>query len=258
MINTGRARLGLPAVANPLSLLADEPVIVAADSDLAPLGDDAPERVVCTDAWPLEDSTTLDSRLDAFLRLEPPPIYVGFGSMVPRHAPELAGHAVASARALGHPLILAGGWAALDRYVAGADDVRTVDAVPHRAVLPRVAAAVHHGGAGTTTAAARAGVPQVILPYLLDQYYWAHRVEQLGLGPRALPAELVNADVLTDRIATALHDPRIRSRAAAFAPVIASRNGVTAAVSHLEALTDGGHRARTATHTRAPSPQSPE
>src|SRR5919198_1132374 len=87
-----------------------------------------------------------------------------------------------------------------------------------------------------TMAAARAGVPQVILPHLLDQYYWAHRVAQLGLGPRGLSVELVNADVLTDRVAAALEDPRIGSRAAAFAPLVASRNGVDAAVHHLESF----------------------
>jgi sterol 3beta-glucosyltransferase len=96
--------------------------------------------------------------------------------------------------------------------------------------------AVHHGGAGTTTAAARAGVPQVVLPYILDQFYWAHRVERLGLGPRGLPMALVNADVLTDRIATALGDTSIREAAATLAPAVASRNGVGRAADTLEAL----------------------
>jgi len=112
----------------------------------------------------------------------------------------------------------------------------TVDALPHQKVLPRVAAVVHHGGAGTTTAAARAGVPQVVLPHILDQFYWAHRVAVLGLGPRALPVELANADVLADRLVTALNDPRIAARAGALAPAIRSRNGVDAAVDHLERL----------------------
>ena len=76
-------------------------------------------------------------------------------------------------------------------------------------VFSRVAAVVHHGGAGTTTAAARAGVPQVVLPHILDQYYWAHRVQQLGLGPRGLPVELVTADILADRIDAAVNDAGI-------------------------------------------------
>ena len=95
---------------------------------------------------------------------------------------------------------------------------------------------VHHGGAGTTTAAARAGVPQVILPHVLDQYYWGHRIEQLGLGPRALPAELVTADILTDRIATAIEDWSIHERTRALGPAIAARNGVGEAIEHLERI----------------------
>jgi len=95
---------------------------------------------------------------------------------------------------------------------------------------------VHHGGAGTTTAAAAAGVPQVILPHLLDQFYWAHRVERLGIGPRALPVELMTADILTDRLDTALHDPAMTKRAAMLGPAVRARNGADAAVDYLESL----------------------
>ena len=111
-----------------------------------------------------------------------------------------------------------------------------VGAVPHHAVFPRVAAIVHHGGAGTTTAAAAAGVPQVILPHVLDQFYWAHRVERLGIGPRALPVDLITADILTDRVDAALGDPGIRKRAATLGPLIAARNGANAAVDEIERL----------------------
>jgi UDP:flavonoid glycosyltransferase YjiC (YdhE family) len=219
-----------------MSDLFRERTILAADRDLGPLPDDAPESAVGTDSWVLDEPGTLDPRVDAFLCLDPAPIYIGFGSMVAPRAPTLASQTIAAVRALGRGAIVAGGWAALDRHVLDADDVLTVEGVPHHLVFPRVAAAIHHGGAGTTTAAARAGVPQVILPHILDQYYWAHRVEELGLGPRGLPVELVTADVLADRVSRAINDPRILGRTAALAPAIAGRNGVAAAVAHLEAL----------------------
>jgi vancomycin aglycone glucosyltransferase len=236
IVNRGRATLGLEPIDSPLAEIIGRSVILAADRDLAPLGADAPQTAVCTDAWILHEPQTPDPRMEAFLNLDPPPIYVGFGSMVANRAPDLWSHAVDAAHAVGRRLILAGGWAGLDRHVTDADEVLAVRAVSHEAVLPRVAVAIHHGGAGTTTAAARAGVPQVILPHILDQYYWAHRVERLGLGPRSLPVELVTADMLTDRIDIALTDARIRDRAAALAPAIAARNGVTAAVDHLERI----------------------
>ena len=234
-INDGRRRLGLEPVANPLAQLGQHRVIVAADRDLAPLADDVPARVVATDAWILDERVLdVDPRIEAFLGRDLPPLYVGFGSMVARSARTVVAHAIDAARALGRRVIVAGGWAGLERYVTDSDDVLAVSAVPHAAVFPRVAAVVHHGGAGTTDAAARAGVPQIVLPHILDQFYWAHRVEQLGLGPRGLPVDLVTADVLADRIATALEDRSIYERTRALALAMAGRDGVAAAVDHLE------------------------
>jgi len=191
---------------------------------------------VNTDAWLLEQTGALDARVEAFLREGPAPVYIGFGSMVAPRAAELVGQAVAAVRAVGRRGVIAGGWAALDTHVKQAGDLITVDNVPHGLIFPRVAAAIHHGGAGTTTAAARAGISQVVLPHILDQYYWAHRVKVLGLGPPALPIERVTVDVLRDRISRAVNDPLIRDRVNALAPAITARNGVAAAVEEIEAL----------------------
>jgi vancomycin aglycone glucosyltransferase len=235
-INRGRATLGLEALDDPISQLLKGRTILAADRDLGPLPDDAPKSAVSTDALVLDEPGTLDARAEAFLLEGPAPIYIGFGSMVAPRAPELVAQTVAAVRALGRRAVIAGGWAALEAHIQEADDVLTVDNVPHSLIFPKVAAALHHGGAGTTTAAARAGVPQVLLPHILDQYYWAHRVEVLGLGPRALPIERVTFEALCDRISLAINDPLIRERVNRLAPAVAARNGVTAAVEHLEAL----------------------
>ena len=235
-INRGRATLGLEALDNPISQILKGPTILAADRDLGPSPDDAPECAVNTDAWVLDEPGTLDARVEAFLQQGPAPIYIGFGSMIAPRAPELVAQAVAAVRAVGRRALIAGGWAALNQHIKAADDVLTIDNVPHCLIFPRVAAAVHHGGAGTTTAAARAGVPQVLLPHILDQYYWADRVEALGLGPRALSVERVTTDVLSERISRAVNDPSIRERVNRLAPRVAARNGVTAAIEHLEAL----------------------
>jgi UDP:flavonoid glycosyltransferase YjiC (YdhE family) len=235
-INRGRATLGLEALHNPISQILKGRTILAADRDLGPLPDDAPKSAVSTDALVLDEPGTLDTRVEAFLQQGTAPIYIGFGSMVAPRAPELVAQAVAAVRAVGRRAIIAGGWASLQAHIQEADDVLTVDNVPHSLIFPRVAVAVHHGGAGTTTAAARAGVPQVLLPHILDQYYWAHRVEALGLGPPALPIERVTLDVLCDRISRAVNDPLIRERVNRLAPLVAARNGATMAVEHLEAL----------------------
>jgi UDP:flavonoid glycosyltransferase YjiC (YdhE family) len=235
-INRGRATLGLGGVRDVLEHLVADLALVAADPDLAPLADDAPRRAVATDAWTLDAAGPLAPRVDEFLSRDPSPVYIGFGSMIAKDVDSLAAAAVDGVRAVGRRAIVAGGWGRLDRHVVAADDLMVVDQLPHDSAFPRVAAVVHHGGAGTTTAAARAGVPQVLVPHILDQYYWGHRIAAIGLGPRAVPADLATADILADRIDRALSDPAIRSRAGALAPVIRARNGAPAAVLALERL----------------------
>jgi UDP:flavonoid glycosyltransferase YjiC (YdhE family) len=235
-INRGRATLGLDALDNPISQILKGRTILAADRDLAPPSVDAPKSAVNSDAWLLDQPGTLDPRVEAFLQVGSAPIYIGFGSMVAPRARELVGQTVAAVRAIGRRAVIAGGWAALETHVKEAGDLITVDNVPHKLIFPKVAAAVHHGGAGTTTAAALAGIPQVLLPHILDQYYWAHRVKVLGLGPTALPIERVTVEVLSDRISRAVNDPLIQERVNRLAPAIAARNGLTAAVNEIEAL----------------------
>jgi vancomycin aglycone glucosyltransferase len=236
VVNRGRATLGLEALDNPITQILHGRTILAADRELAPPSADAPKGATNTDAWELEEPGTLDERIETFLQDGPAPIYVGFGSMVAPRAAELVGQAITAVRAIGRRTVIAGGWAALESHVKEAADVLTIDNVPHALIFPRVAAAVHHGGAGTTTAAARAGIPQVLLPHILDQYYWAHRVKLMGLGPPALPVERVTVDLLSNRLSRGVNDPWIRARVNVLGPAIAARSGVTAAVAAIEAL----------------------
>jgi vancomycin aglycone glucosyltransferase len=235
-VNRQRARLGLAPDPSPIRTLFGELAIVAADRDLAPLGEDVPDHVVGTDAWMLNHGASLDAALERFLASGPPPVYLGFGSMVAPRPGILAGHAIAAARSIGARVVVGGGWAELDRLVTDDEETIVIREAPHPALFPRVAAIVHHGGAGTTTAAACAGRPQVVVPHILDQFYWGHRVDVLGVGPRALPVPLVTADVLAERIDRAVNDPRIAARARSLGEAMAERNGVDAAAELLETL----------------------
>ena len=73
-------------------------------------------------------------------------------------------------------------------------NVHVLDEAPHDWLFPRVAVAVHHGGAGTTAAAARAGIPSVVTPFLMDQFFWAKRLEALGLAPGAIRHRKLTAE----------------------------------------------------------------
>jgi UDP:flavonoid glycosyltransferase YjiC (YdhE family) len=235
-INAGRAEYGLAHVDSPMRTLIRRPTIVAADSELGPLPPDAPPTAVQTDAWILEQNDALDPALDAFIGAGPPPIYVGFGSMVAKRLERLASSVVNAAARCRCRMIVAGGWAALHSLMTSSPDALVIERAPHQALFPRVAAVVHHGGAGTTTAAARAGVPQVILPHLLDQYYWAHRVEVLGLGPKSFRVERVTPEKLAERIALVLGERQFRDRAREMGARVLARNGVVAGAECLERL----------------------
>jgi vancomycin aglycone glucosyltransferase len=235
-INRGRAGLGLPPTRSPMTSLMSARMLVAADPELAPLAAGAPATSLQTDPWILRDASLLEPRVEMFVRAGPPPVYVGFGSMVAKESLQLGHCAVQAARSIGCRLIVAGGWASLDAGLADSDEVLAISEAPHGALFPMVAAAVHHGGAGTTTAAARAGIPQIIVPHVLDQFYWARRVELLGLGPPSLPVGEVSADALATRMAAVLNESRFGDRARELGSRAAHRDGVPAAVQYLERL----------------------
>jgi UDP:flavonoid glycosyltransferase YjiC (YdhE family) len=122
-------------------------------------------------------------------------------------------------------------------------DLYFLGRAPHATLFPRCAAAIHHGGSGTVHNAARAGVPQLALPQIVDQYYWGHRLAQLGVGPAPIRFTRLTADGLTHAL-RALLGPGYAERARRLAPHVAADRGIEAAVA---AITG----ARRATRSRA-------
>ncbi len=179
LLNSHRAKLGLVPINDVRShILTDQPWL-AADPILAPWPDPADGAVFQTGAWILPDERPLSPELEAFLHAGEPPVYFGFGSI---RAPEdLSRVMIQTARALGRRAIILRGWADLS-LADNEPDCLAIGEVNQQALFKRVAAVVHHGGAGTTTAATRAGAPQVVIPQHYDQHYWAQRVHDLGIG----------------------------------------------------------------------------
>ena len=120
-----------------------------------------------------------------FLDSGPPPVYVGFGSMVSGDPDKLSRMAVDALRANGLRGIISRGWGAM-RTAEADDSILVVDSIPHDWLFQKVAAVVHHGGAGTTSAGLRAGKPSVICPFFGDQPYWGKIVSDLGVGPKPI------------------------------------------------------------------------
>ncbi|MEZ4240497.1 MAG: glycosyltransferase [Myxococcota bacterium] len=216
-VATERAALGLGPVDDLLAHIVGDRPLLATDPALDP----APPGVVQTGDWARADPTPLPPAVARFLDAGEPPVYVGFGSMpTPGAAPEAV---LAAMRALGRRAVLSRGWSA--GALPEAADCLVVDEVPHRALFPRVAAVVHHGGAGTTHTAARAGVPQLVVPMYSDQPHWAQRVVALGLGA-TVPSGAVTGSALQEALAAAL---AASDAAAAFAPRVAADGAAVAA-----------------------------
>ncbi|MEU6196231.1 glycosyltransferase [Streptomyces sp. NPDC047061] len=225
-LNSRRAALGLPPVDNVRDHVLTGRAWLAADPVLGPWQDLTDLDLVQTGAWIVPDERPLPDDLSAFLAAGEPPVYVGFGSMALRGAPDAARTAVEAVRAQGRRVLVGHGWAELAPS-DDKDDCFTIGEVNHQALFRRVAAVVHHGGAGTTTTAALAGAPQVIVPQIVDQPHWAARVAELGIGA-AHDGPVPSVDSLSAALAAALN-PETRTRAAAVAGVMRTDGAVTAA-----------------------------
>ncbi len=171
--------------------------------------------------------------MQRFLDAGDPPVYVGFGSMSgrdPQHLTKLVIDALQQAGVRG---LIATGWGGL----TAADLPETIfkiDSVPHDWLFPRVAAVVHHGGAGTTAAGLRAGRPTVICPFIVDQPFWGRRVHELGAGAAPIPQKQLTAENLAAAIREVTSDPTIHRKAEVLGEQIRQEDGIGIAVNLIE------------------------
>jgi vancomycin aglycone glucosyltransferase len=228
-VNHNRSKLNLAPIDDVLDYTLTDHTWLAADAALAPMPATPGRRMFQTGAWMLADRTPLPAQLEAFLDSGDSPVLVGFGSMPA--AGDVSRPLIGAARAVGRRVLVARGWAGLEP-IDDAADCFGLSEVSHDLLLPRVAAVVHHGGAGTTAAAARAGIPQVIAPMFGDQFYWASRVVQLGIG-----ATTSHSAMTEESLASALQNvmsPAVTARARGFAAQVRA-DGAAIAARQLEA-----------------------
>ena len=184
------------------------------------------------------DEGSIDPATEAFLDAGEKPLYVGFGSVGVDDPQALTRKVIEAAERVGCRLLIGRGWTGLGDIGPLPPWAAVVGDAPHATLFPRLAAIVHHAGSGTVHNAARAGLPQLGLPQIADQYYWAHRLSRLGLGPKALdPGHLRVAD-LAGAFHALLHNPAYADRAQSLAAKRNSLGAETAAItvlSHLKA-----------------------
>jgi sterol 3beta-glucosyltransferase len=112
--------------------------------------------------------------------------------------------------------------------------VLRVESVPHDWLFPRVAAVVHHGGAGSTSAAIAAGAPSVAMPFLGDQFFWAQQLHHLGCGPKPLVRQSLTADHLAATIADLVTNPTYRANARELGAKLIAECGPDTAAAWIE------------------------
>ncbi len=235
LLNYELKKLGVKPQRNLWRYYLGDRIIVAADEILAPIPPDVKPQCLQTGSWHLTGKAELAEEVEDFLRQGEPPVYFGVGSMPNRQPEETARLVLQAAREAGVRLILSQGWGQLN-LPESQPGVLVVGEAPHDRLFPRLAAVVHHGGGGTTAAAARAGVPQVVVPHIMDQYYWAHRVHATGLGPRPLPRSRLKASGLALAIRRAVNDRTIKQRAAEVGRILGSRDNLARTVELIESI----------------------
>ncbi|GAA4693753.1 glycosyltransferase [Kocuria gwangalliensis] len=212
-----RACAQLPGGRAPSPAAGSRATLMAVSPHLLPRPADWPDRVHLTGAWHETAPEALpDPAVAAFLR-GGPYLVASFGSMAAGDPGARGRAVVASARAHGLRTLLLTGWGglALPEDSRG-EDVLAVPAAPLDVVLPGAAVAVHHGGAGTAHTVARAGVPSVTVPFLVDQHFWGRQLHRLGVAAAPIPYRELTPEALAPAVGEALahREPARRTGAA--------------------------------------------
>jgi UDP:flavonoid glycosyltransferase YjiC (YdhE family) len=229
--------LGLPQQtrAQYMKAKGDLFTVQAYSRHVVPHPEDWPANVHTTGYWFLDEQTHWEPPRDLleFLDAGERPVCIGFGSMIGRDPEKVTRVVVDAVRESGRRAILLSGWAGIGNTELD-NNIYRLDAAPHEWLYPRVAAAVHHGGAGTTAASLRAGTPTIIVPHLGDQPFWGKRVHSLGAGPKPIPRNKLAASALADAILAATSIPDIKKQAEKLGTGIRAEDGIGTAVKLIE------------------------
>ncbi|MDP3274773.1 MAG: glycosyltransferase [Deltaproteobacteria bacterium] len=223
-----REVLGL---ASKSKITSDLPVIYGISPHVVPIPNEGSPERIATGYWTLPDdpSWAPSPELRAFVERDGPLVSVGFGSMTSADASALTALVINAVRSVGARVLLLSGWAGVGQDES-APDVMSLRSVPHSWLFAKTHANVHHGGAGTTGASLRAGVPSLVIPFMMDQPFWGGRVQALGAGPAPIPRKQLTQQKLSRALAQCLSDDTLKTRARELGHRISAEDGVHNAV----------------------------
>ena len=230
---TNAARVDICKLSPRKNVWTEHPMLYGISPALLAQPEDWPSNAYACGQWSMPDSAwTPPPELEAFLAAGEAPIYVGFGSMAGfdlQHLVEALVTAIAGRRALFYP-----GWSGVDASMLP-KNFFVIGETPHRWLFPRTSMVMHHGGAGTTHSAARAGVPSVVVPFAGDQFFWANRLQNLGVAGKPVIGKQVQSTNLQRSIAFAERDAT-RTRAIELGARMAEEDGLKNGIMIIEKL----------------------
>jgi UDP:flavonoid glycosyltransferase YjiC (YdhE family) len=213
------------------------PILYGFSPSVIPVPSDWDDNIHVTGYWFVDeaDDWTPPPALLDFLESGAPPVYIGFGSLSNRNPEETADLVIRALKQINQRAVLLSGWGGLQKADLP-DSIFMIDSIPHSWLFPRVSAVVHHGGASTTAAGLRAGVPSVIVPHFGDQPFWGRRIAELGVGPNPIPRGKLTSERLAHAIQQAVTDEGIHERAASLGEKIRAEDGIARAAEVIQQL----------------------
>ena len=217
------------------------PILCAWSPSVLPASRDWPPNVHVTGyySFPDHDAYQPDQELESFLRSGKPPVCVSFGSMVNRDAEKIDDMVRTALAQTGNRGIILSGWSGVNS--SSSKELLYMHAVPHDWLLPRCKLVIHHGGAGTTAAGLRAGIPNIVVPFMADQPFWGRRVHAVGAGPKPVPVKGLSVKKLSRAIAES-EDESLLTYAQSIGRQIGNEDGTGVAVKLIAEYSNNLHR----------------
>ena len=229
LINNKRKELGLKPVQDAWLHILGKKVIVASDKVIAQVPPDVDVAFTQTGYLHLDQQDQHLPELEEFLRDGSTPVFAGFGSMPKQDQARIVPMIVQAARSTGQRVIICKFWDEPSEF-SNSTDVFFIRRYPHLKLFPKMAAVIHHGGAGTTATTAISGISQIIVPHILDQYYWGHQVYQSHLGPKPIWRSRLTPQKLSAAIQECLSKDLIIQKARAVSEMINPQDSLDMAV----------------------------